>query len=1031
MDEKTLRIYDESLRRCNATPGFLDRFYQNFLASSPEVKEKFAHTDFSRQKRALRASLHLLALAAQDGEKGSERYLKDMAATHSKAQLNIGARLYDSLARQHPGHRPGIRPGLHPRGRGRLGERHDGRDQLHAGSLQYARRRGLRGMPLESGKRLGPYEIVGPLGAGGMGEVYRARDTRLDREVAVKVLPGHLSTRPELKQRFEREARAVSSLNHPHICTLHDVGREGDVDYLVMELLEGETLAARLEKGPLPPSEVIQRAIEIADALEAAHRQGVVHRDLKPGNIMLTRTGAKLLDFGLSKSAAEAAPPISSVALTQASPLTAEGTIVGTFQYMSPEQLEGQEADARSDIFALGAVIYEMATGRRAFEGKSQATLIAAIIGTEPAPIASLTPMTPGGLDPLVRGCLAKSPEDRWQTAHDVKLQLRWLKEAGSQTGAPAPIVKRRAGRERWAWAATVVFAIAAIALGAAWLGRSAPRVPLIRSSIVVPEGTSLDFSAGSSGALSLSPDGRWMTLSVKATDGSTSLWLRSLDSEEAHPLAGTRGAQWPFWSPDSRYLAFFADGKLKRIDLVGSPAVTVAGANDGRSGSWNQDGVIIFSPTTTTGIHQVPAAGGEAVPVTRVDEQDNETTHRWATFLPDGRHFLYMAGTHNAGLKNEANAVYAGELGSDLKKLVLRARSNVVYASGQLLYVRDRVLLAQPFDPERLELAGEPVPIADQVNYDTGYFRAVFAASEDGLLAYQTGATGDAGAQLAWVDRQGHTMSEVGERGDYTGLALSPDMKKAACTINDSDAGTSDIWIQDLERDVRTRFTFGDTNEFSPVWSPDGTRIAYGVSGRFDHMYVKPSGGGEEQLLDGAEMDEQPTDWSRDGKLIFYDANDPNSPNRWDIWVMPASGDGERRPVIQGDFNQRGGKLSPNGRWILYLSDESGRQELYVAPFPGPGGKWQISNGGAFDASWARNGSEIIYIADQVTSVPVRTDGATFEAGAAKPLMSTKIAAAGAIAPDGTRFLLALRPEPERSRPVSLVLNWPALLKR
>jgi len=886
-------------------------------------------------------------------------------------------------------------------------------------------------VPLDPGKRLGPYEIVGPLGAGGMGEVYRARDTRLDRAVAVKVLPEHLSSKPELRQRFEREARAVSSLNHPHICTLHDVGREGDVEFLVMELLEGETLATRLERGPLPPSETIQRGIEIADALEAAHRQGVVHRDLKPGNVMLTRTGAKLLDFGLSKSAAEAAPPMSSVALTQASPLTAEGTIVGTFQYMSPEQLEGQEADVRSDIFALGAVLYEMATGRKAFAGKSQATLIAAIIGSEPPPIATSTPTAPGGLDPLVRGCLAKNPEERWQTAHDVKLQLRWLKEAGSQTDVAATVPRPRAGRERWAWFAAVVLAIAAISMAALWLGRPAPEMPLIRSSIIAPPGTSLDFSFGSSGGLSISPDGRRVTLSVKQADGSTTLWLRELDSDEAHPLSGTRGAQWPFWSPDSRYLAFFADGKLKRIDLAGSPAVAVCDANDGRSGAWSGDGTIIFSPTTTTGIHRVPAAGGEAVPVTRIDEKTGETTHRWATFLPDGRHFLYMAGTHNAGLKDEANAIYAGDLDSDLKKLILRARSNVVYASGRLLYVRDRVLLAQPFDPDRLELTGEPSPITDRINYDTGYFRAVFAASGNGMLVYQLGGGDDSGAQLTWVDRSGRHTGTIGEPGIYGDLTLSPDMKKVAYTRTDLDSGTGDIWIEDIERGVRTRFTFGDTNEYSPVWSPDGSRIVYSVTGRFDHMYVKPSGGGTETLLDDTDMDTQPTDWSSDGKLIIYDANDPNGSDRWDVWARPASSEGEGRPVVSGPFNQRGGRLSPNGRWLLYLSDESGRDEVYVAPFSGSGGKWQISDGGAFGAFWSRNGTEIVYASNEVRAVAVRTDGSSFEVGGTTTLMPTQKASSGTMARDGSRFLLAIRPEDERSLPVSLVVNWPALQRR
>ncbi|HSS45480.1 MAG TPA: protein kinase, partial [Thermoanaerobaculia bacterium] len=554
-------------------------------------------------------------------------------------------------------------------------------------------------MTLAAGTRLGPYEITGALGAGGMGEVYRARDTRLERTVAVKVLPSHLSASPEVRQRFEREAKTISQLSHPHICALYDVGREGDTEYLVMELLEGETLSERLAKGPLPLEQTLRYGIETADALDKAHRQGIVHRDLKPGNVMLTKSGVKLLDFGLAKAMAPPAPRGSLTALPTQQGLTQEGTILGTFQYMAPEQLEGKETDTRSDIFAFGAVLYEMATGRKAFSGSSQASLITAIMSSEPASISSVQPMTPPALDRVVKTCLAKDPDDRWQTAHDVMLQLKWIAEGGSQAGVPGPIVARRKSRERLAWGMAAVAFLMALAAVSAFLylqdRREAPR--MVRSSILLPE--KLRFDLGTV-PVAVSPDGRRIAFAASDAEGKKLLWVRSLDALSAQPLAGTDGACCPFWSPDGRFLGFFASGKLKKVEASGGPAQTLCDAPNNRGGTWNRAGEIAFAPAARDPIQRVPSSGGAATPATKLDSSRGEISHRWPFFLPDGRHFLYFAMGAFYGPKAVSNGIYVGSLDSQERRLLLRADSNVAYAPpGYLLFLRERTLMAQPFN--------------------------------------------------------------------------------------------------------------------------------------------------------------------------------------------------------------------------------------------------------------------------------------------------------------------------------------------
>ncbi len=600
-------------------------------------------------------------------------------------------------------------------------------------------------MSLAPGTRLGPYEIVAPLGAGGMGEVFRARDTRLGREVAVKILAASLSSNPEVRARFEREARTVSSLNHPHICTLHDVGREADTDYLVMELVDGETLAARLDRGALSTAEVLRIGSQIADALDRAHRAGVVHRDLKPANVMLTKAGAKLMDFGLARAGemglvggsrsaqtSEAARAAMTQSPTMSRPLTAEGTIIGTFQYMAPEQLEGGEADARSDIWALGCVLYEMATGRRAFQGKSQASLISAIMSSEPTPVSQVSPMSPPALDRLVGACLAKDPEARIQTAHDAKLQLGWIADGSSASGIPAMSVSRGRRRESLAWGAAAVLGALAMVLAALSL-RGGSNERMMRATLSLPPDLALRITGDDSGPPALSPDGRTLAFAAMGQGSGQRLWLRSLDELTARPLPGTEGGSYPFWSPDGRSLGFFADGQLRRVDLAGGAVLALCPSDNGRGGTWSRDGVIVFAPDWISPLSRVPASGGEPTPVTTLDST-RESTHRWPLFLPDGKHFLYLAAKHDA--PGTSATLWFASLDGRVRKRLMSSPSNAAFASGWLLFVRDSSLLAQRFDPAHGRLLGAPQPTQEIVQFDPTTWRAMMTASDDGLLA-------------------------------------------------------------------------------------------------------------------------------------------------------------------------------------------------------------------------------------------------------------------------------------------------------
>lgn len=822
-------------------------------------------------------------------------------------------------------------------------------------------------MALAPGVRLGPYEILSAIGAGGMGEVYKARDTRLDRIVAIKVLPPEFVNDPTAKQRFDREAQTIASLKHPHICVLHDIGSQDGIDFLVMEYLEGETLTDRLTKGPLPLDEALGVAIAIADALDKAHRQGVVHRDLKPGNVMFTGSGPKLLDFGLAKSQA-ALPAGTSVTMT------IPGTILGTMQYMAPEQLDGAEADRRTDIFAFGVVMHEMVTGKKAFEGKSQVLLISAIATAEPPPLSRVQPESPPALDHVVRTCLEKDPADRWQDARDLTAELRWIAEGGGDVGFAMSGSERGRRTRRWIRRGVAGAALAAIVL-LAWPASSyfqGPPEPdelrfRVPRNLTSDPGETNGSNSPTGGAptssraeTSISPDGKSIAFVARPTNDATFLiYVRPVDAVTPQRLSGTEEARLTFWSHDSRFIGYLAKGdKLRKIAANGGPAQDICNAPGFTGGTWNSSGVILFG--TPDGIFRVSAEGGEPEAVTKADA--GEAGHFWPRFLPDGEHYLYLVSSTDP----EKSGVFAGSLGSSDKTRVLPVVSNAVYVEpGLLVFQRGSSVYAQPFDTKALEVSGEPARIADEVTMDATLGHGFFDASLNGVLVYfansqgvSTGGEESWEFQAQWADRGAQLLGTVGPQGFYRGLEVSPSGQRVAVHRHDGTGG--DIWVMEPPPRAPTRITFDATQDnSSPVWSPTGDRIVF-ASKRNDKwgLYVTRSDGSgtDGDLLIESALPKAPMSWSPDGKRLVYWVLDPKTAG--DIWILPMEGTADERkpvPFLTSSKNETHPQVSPDGKWIAYTSELTGRKEVYVQPFPAGTGRWQMSLDAGLGADWPR----------------------------------------------------------------------------
>jgi eukaryotic-like serine/threonine-protein kinase len=901
---------------------------------------------------------------------------------------------------------------------------------------------------LNTGTKLGPYEILSSVGAGGMGEVYRARDTRLNRIVAIKVLPAHLADRTESRERFEREAKTIASLNHPHICTLHDIGQQDGVDYLVMEYLEGETLAQRLLKGPLPLEQVLQYAIEISDALDKAHRKGVTHRDLKPGNIMLTKTGTKLLDFGLAKLRQDATPAIPfSQASTAQDTLTAQGTILGTLQYMAPEQVEGKtdQIDARTDIFAFGAVVYEMATGKRAFEGKTQASLIAKILETDPPPMSSLQPMTPPVLDRVIKRCLAKDPDDRWQTARDLEVELKWIAEGGSHAGASVPTAAlkgvRAIGQRTLALIFGMLLFVAVVTGLAVWNLKPAPSPAsrfVSRYVITLPPGQQL-AGLDRGPAVALSPDGT--QLAYVARQGVTQqLYVQAMDSLDSKPIPGTEGAFAPFFSRDGQWLGFFAGGTLKKISMSGGAALPLGEAGTPHGVSWGSHGIIAFAPTTASALEQVSDEGGTPQPLTHLEKGD--VSHRWPEFLPGGRAVLFTAGINGATFANAQVAVQSVVTG-ERRNLIPGATQPRYAPSGHLVYAQGGGLSAVAFDPQRLAVTGAAVPVVEGVMQFPVSGAAQYSFSATGSLVYVAGGIRSAQSKLVWVSRNGAEQPLAVPAHAYGTPRLSPDGRRLAISIAGQE---TQIWLYDLSRETLTRFTFDGNYNINPVWTPDGKRIAFNTNkeGASNIFWQLADGSRGLERLTTSDYLHAPTSWSPDGQLLAY--HEVNPATGRDIWVLrmgdPSAGSGQVRkaqPFLQTRFDEADPRFSPDGRWMSYVSDESGRYEIYVQSYPGPGGKWQISTEGGTEPAWNRNGRELFYRSgNKMMAVDIATQP-SFAAGKPRMLFEGPYELPPFpitnydVSLDGQRFLMLKPAEQEQAAPtqINVVLNWFEELKR
>jgi len=902
-------------------------------------------------------------------------------------------------------------------------------------------------MPIQPGKRLGPYEILSAIGAGGMGEVYKSRDTRLDRTVAIKVLPTHLAERAELRERFEREAKTIASLNHPHICTLFDTGHQDDIDFLVMEYIEGETLAQRLQKGPLPIQQVLLYSIEIADALDKAHRKGITHRDLKPGNVMLTKAGTKLLDFGLAKLKQEAAPAIPESQIpTMKSAITGEGTILGTLQYMAPEQVEGKqnEIDARTDIFAFGAVVYEMATGKKAFEGKTSASVMAKILESEPPSMASLTPMMPPQLDRVVKKCLAKDAEERWQAASDVRDELKWIADSGSQTatasGVAAAVPSAIGSRTLRLIAAGALLAAAVSGL-AVWYFKPAPAAPKIvsRFSIVLPQSQENFLAASGAGTLAISPDGTRIVY-IGSPDGRfiprsgepVQMYLRAINTLEAQPIPGTEIATDPFFSPDGKWLGFFSFGALKKVPLNGGSPVTLASFSGRSEANWTSQGRILVGSVFGQ-IHQLSDLGGDPQPLFPLEK--GEAGNFDPVLLPGGKEvaFFSSVGSGTGGFRVIVRSVAGGERHDILPRAISGVAGPLRFLSpGYLLYVQNGNLMAAGFDLKRLVVTSPPVAVVQGILANLAQGIAQYDVSANGTLIYMHGAA-QTPLRMVWVDRKGVEQPINAPPHIYVIPKVSPDGRRVAVGIEESDP---QIWVYDLARDALARLTFQGAPNVDPLWTSDGLRIAYkGTGNRLYWQTADGSGNAEQITQDQLGTNNVPGSWSPDGQhMVFtYDVGGGRQ-----LWIYSAK-DRKIAPLEQNPPNYETAPcFSPDGRWIAYSSPESGTSEIYVRPFPGPGGKWQVSTDGGTEPVWNPKGHELFYRSGKKLMAVEYEAQQSFSPGRPKELFEGPYVPTPRsfpdydVSPDGQRFLM-LKPveDQQATSQIIVVQNWIEELKQ
>lgn len=907
-------------------------------------------------------------------------------------------------------------------------------------------------MPLSAGTKLGRYEIISQIGAGGMGEVYRARDPKINRNVAIKVLPADLSADAERLRRFEQEAQAAGKLNHPNILAIYDVEMQNGSPYVVSELLDGETLRELQGGKGLTVRKAVDSALQLARGLVAAHERGIVHRDLKPENIFITTDGrVKILDFGLAKLIEPTDGPVALANMPTLKMNTGPGAVIGTIGYMSPEQARGTAIDHRTDIFSFGCVLYEMLAGRRAFRGDTPADIIGAILRDDPPELSEINRQVPPGLGRVVRHCLEKAPAGRFQTAGDLAFALELLSvPSGAAAAAPeqaaetvqSSVVSRQKTvvREWIAWALAALLFVAALTFALLYIRR--PVKPAEAVSFTVPAPEKLTYGD----AFALSPDGRRMAFVLTGETGERTLWVRALDSVTVQQLSGTEGADFPFWSPDGRYLAFFAAGKLKKIEATGGPTQILAEevGEEPKGGAWGPDGTILLVPTVARYLHKVSASGGPVTPVTELDQSRDQTSHRWPWFLPDGRHFIYFSRSN----RQDTQGLYVGSLDSKETKFLFSTKFRGAYvpaadagAGGYLLFMRDQTLVAQAFDADKLQLSGEPFTVAEDVlSYPTstgptGY--ATFSVSANGHLSYLSGE--GVATQLTWFDRAGKNLGPLKVDGTYTEQQLAPDGKTIVATRGDR--AESDLWMIDIALGTPSRFTFGPASELSPVWSSDGATVVFASNRTGTHYLYKKSSGmtGSDVLLHETECDAYPDDWSKDGRFILYEQI--STETKFDIWVLRLSAERKPEPFVflQTEFDESHAQFSPDGRFVAYVSNESGRAEVYVRSFPGQERKWQISTAGGDQPRWRRDGRELFYIAADKTlmAVPVST-GAALETGAPAPLFKTRVPLTTIsteknyyLVTDGGQRFLVSQLEDRKTPPIAVVLNWAANLKR